>query len=153
MLRSFAVTQKRDDDDQNETHEIEYTGSREESSLEPLDPTPAPPPQNVAQAVALSILCGGRGSMKSQSHFVQRMRQRNFDVFDVSYAIRNGKCIKSEYCPDYKNHKFTFRGLIDGVWFDATFALSARHDFVKTPLMWLISGCWKTEDGTRFVRY
>jgi hypothetical protein len=148
------VTRRNDDDDQKQArHECVYTGPHEETSLEPLDPTPIAPSEDVVRAVALSVLCEARGSMRSLPHFKQRMKTRNFEIFDMIYVIKNGECVKAQYCPDFKNHKFTFRGLIDGVEFDAAFALSPSHDFVKAPLLYLISGCWKTSNGARAFRY
>jgi hypothetical protein len=70
-----------------------------------------------------------------------------------SYELARSVSLKSEYCPDFQSHKYTFRCLIDGVEFDAAFALSAKHDLIKAPLLYLISGCWKTETGSRAVRY
>ena len=72
----------------------------------------------------------------------------------MEYAIRNGNCIEAgEYCVDRKNHKYVFRCDIDGVEFDAVFALSAEHDLIKSPLMILVTGVWKTDDGCRRKRY
>lgn len=144
-----------DGDDQKETqHECVYVGSHSvEVPLDSLDQTPAPPSDELARSVSLSVLCGNRGSLKSMPHCNRRMKERNFDIFDIEYAIRNGRCVKVEYCAEYQDHKFTFRCLIDGVEFDAVFALSARHDLIKAPLMVLITGCWKTSNGDRCFRY
>jgi hypothetical protein len=147
------VTQQHDDDQEQAQHECVYVGQHEGTPLEPLDTTPKAPSESVVRAVALSVLCEARGSMKSLPHFKRRMKTRNFDIFDVIYVIRNGGCIKAEYCPEFKNHKFTFRGDIDGVGFDAAFALSIGHDFIKAPLLILITGCWKTDNGERTFRY
>lgn len=150
----MTVAQKPEDDDQKQDrHEYVYTGSHDGTPLESVDKAPSAPAEDLVRTVSLSVLCDGRGCMKSLPHFRRRMVQRNFDLFDVIYVIRNGKCIKVEYCADFQDHKFTFRGWIDAVEFDATFALSARHDLVKAPLMYLITGCWKTDSGTRFSRY
>ncbi len=140
-------------DDKEPKHECVYVGTHKESSLEPLDKTPTAPATELARSVALSVLDGERGSMRSLPHFVRRMTERDFDVFEIQYAICNGDCLESEYCPDYKSHRYRFRCLIDGLQFDAVFALSARHDLVKTPLLYLITGCWKTENGRRMTRY
>jgi hypothetical protein len=139
--------------DENAKHECVYVGPHEITPMEPLESAPATPSYELARSVSLSVLGGDRGSIKSLPHFVRRCKQRSFDVFDVEYTIRNGECVKSEYCPDFQSHKYTFRCLIDGVEFDAAFALSAKHDLIKAPLLYLISGCWKTETGSRAVRY
>ena len=82
------------------------------------------------------------------------MTERNFDVFDIEYAIRNGRCIEcGEYSDEHKSHKYMFRCDIDGVEFDAVFALSAERDLIESPLMVLITGCWKTKSGRRINRY
>jgi len=139
-------------DDKESKHEMLYLGSHERP-LEQVDIAPAAPSVALARNVSLSILGGDRGSIKSLPHFLRRMRERNFNLFDVEYAIRNGECVKAEYCPDFKNHKYKFNCLIDGVGFDAVFALSSCHDLVKAPLMYLITGCWKTESSLRTTRY
>lgn len=143
----------KNDDDQKQTHECVYVGPHKETSLEPLDKSPAAPSEEIVRTVSLSVLCRGHGCIKPLPHFKLRMKVRNFDIFDVIYVIRNGTCAKVQYCADYQDHKFTFRGLVDGVGFDATFALSARHDLIKAPLMFLITGCWKTDNGERSFRY
>ena len=148
------MPQKPEDDDQKEPHECVYTGSYEGKPLDPIKNSPLEPPSEpLVRTVTLGILCGGRGCMKSLPHFKRRMKLRNFDIFDVIYVVRNGACIKVEYCDEFEDHKFTFRGLIDGLEFDATFALSARYDLVKAPLLFLITGVWKNDSGTRFSRY
>jgi len=82
------------------------------------------------------------------------MTKRNFDVFDIEYAVRNGNCVEGgEYNDSYKNHKYVFRCDIDGVGFEAVLALSAEHDLIKSPLMVLITGIWKTQSGERRERY
>jgi hypothetical protein len=140
-------------DEKDPKHECVYRGQHKESSLEPIDSAPAAIATELARSVALSVLDGERGSMRSLPHFTQRMALRDFDVFDFQYAICNGDCVESEYCSDYRSHRFLFRCLIDGVMFDAVFALSARHDLIGAPLLYLITGCWKTESGKRSSRY
>jgi hypothetical protein len=99
-------------------------------------------------------LGGHRGSYRPSDHFREQMEERNFDVFDIEYAIRNGLCIEpGEYSDEYKSHKYVFRCDIDGVGFDAVFALSVERDLIKSPLMILITGCWKTKTGKRANRY
>jgi len=72
----------------------------------------------------------------------------------MEYAVRNGRCIESgEYSDEHKDHKYVFRCDIDGIEFDAVFALSAEHDLIKSPLMILITGCWKTKTSRRRNRY
>lgn len=82
------------------------------------------------------------------------MAERIFDVFEVEYVIRNGRPVGSgEYSEEHKDFKYTFRGNIDGTDFDAVFALSTEHDFVSSPLLKLITGCWKTKTGKRSRGY
>lgn len=139
--------------DNKAKHEMLYVGTHEPTAMETLDARPNVPSEEVGRSVALSILSGDRGSMKPCPHIARRMRERNFDIFDFEYAIRNGKCIKREYCAEFEDFEYKFRCLIDGVEFDAVFALSAKHDLIKKPLMYLITGCWKTESGKRTTRY
>lgn len=134
-------------------HECVFVG-KHESVMKPVGSRPQPPKWELARSVALTILGGERGSYRPSAHFQRKVGQRNFDVFDCEYAIRNGVCIETgEYCDEHKNYKYMFRADIDGVSFDAVFALSAEHDLIKAPLMILITGCWKTKSGRRAKRY
>ena len=82
------------------------------------------------------------------------MAERDFDVFDIEYVIRNGRCIEGgEFSEEARNRKYTFRGSIDGTDFDAVFALSVDHDFIESPLVVLITGCFKTASGKRSKTY
>jgi hypothetical protein len=136
-------------------HECVYLGRHDDdNAAQPLKQRPAAPSAALAQTVALSILGGYRGSYRPGIHFSLRMSERDFDVFEMEYAIRNGRCVgPGEYSDEYKDHKFVFRCDIDGVEFDAVFALSIERDLIKSPLMILITGCWKTETGKRRSRY
>jgi hypothetical protein len=137
-------------DDKEVKHECAYVGSHEDSKLEIVERRPVAPSAEFARMVALSVLGGSRGKYRTKAHCGKQMTDRTFDVFDMEYVIRNGKCIGSgEYCEGYKNYKYTFHGNIDGIGFDAVFALSAEHDLIKSPLMVLITGCWKTKTGRR----
>ena len=69
------------------------------------------------------------------------MAERDFDVFDLEYAIRNGSCTEGgQYSSEHRNHKYTFRGNIDGTDFDAVFAISAEHDMISSPFADLDNG-------------
>ena len=143
----------KDDSKKQIAHECVYLG-RHEVAMEMVEKIPTAPSAELARMVALSILDGDRGSYHPSFHFGPRTKERNFDVFDMEYAIRNGKCIEAgEYFADRKNHKYVFRCDIDGVEFDAVVALSAEHDLIKSPLMILVTGVWKTNDGKRRKRY
>ena len=94
------------------------------------------------------------GRYHPSKHFRDQMADRDFDVFDMEYAIRNGSCIEGGlYCEELRNFKYTFRGNIEGTGFDAVFALSADQDFIQSPLMVLITGCFKTASGRRSKSY
>jgi len=135
-------------------HECRYVGPHESNPPESIDLQPASPSPVFARSIALEILGGRIGRYRSSKHFQDQMADRDFDVFDMEYAIRNGKCIKGgEFCKDLRNHKYTFRANIEGNGFDAVFALSADHDFVQSPLMTLITGCFKTSTGKRGKTY
>ncbi len=82
------------------------------------------------------------------------MKLRGFDVFDMEYVIRNGTCIEGGlFYAEFRNHKYRFRGNIDGTNFDSVFALSADHDLIQSPLVILITGCFKTKSGRRRKTY
>ena len=141
-------------DDKEVNHECFYVGQHEEIGAKPLEQKPVAPSVELARMVGLSILGGHRGKYRRSDHFLDQMAERNFDVFDVEYTIRNGKCTESGgYSDEHKNHEYVFRCDIDGVEFEAVFALSAEHDLLKSPLMILITGCWKTKTGRRVNRY
>ncbi len=134
-------------------HECTYVGSHEYNPPKSTDKT-LPPSVDYAKTVALSILGGRIGAYRSGPHFKRRMVERDFDVFDVEYVIRNGQCVAGGvFCEEHNNHKYTFRGNIDGVDFDAVFALSADSDLIQSPLIVLITGCFKTASGKRSKTY
>jgi hypothetical protein len=104
--------------------------------------------------IALEVLGGRRGRYHSTIHIREQMAERDFDVFDMEYVIRNGKCIEGgEFCEEERNHKYKFRGDIDGTGFDAVFALAADSDFIQSPFVVLITGCFKTATGKRGKTY
>jgi hypothetical protein len=141
-------------DDKEAKHECVYVGPHEDTRMQLAGKSPAPPTNEYAREVALSILDGSRGKYRSRDHFQKRMKEREFDVFEVAYVIRNGKCVEDgHYCDEQKNFEYTFGGDIDGVGFEATFALSAEHDLIKSPLLILVSGVWKTKTGKRRKRF
>jgi hypothetical protein len=135
-------------------HECWYTGAHDLNAPHCGDSKPVSPSPDVARTIALGILGGRRGRYRSSKHFQDQMADREFDVFDIEYAIRNGTCVKGGvFCSDFRNHKYTFRANIDGVDFDAVFALSADHDLIRSPLMVMITGCFKTASGKRSRTY
>jgi hypothetical protein len=141
-------------DDKEIQHECWYRGPHEQNDSRCIERKPAPPSSEFARSVALRILDGRNGRYHPSKHFRDQMADREFDVFDMEYAIRNGKCVKDgEYCEEFRNFKYTFRGYIEGTEFDAVFALSADHDFIHSPLMVLITGCFKTASGRRSKTY
>jgi hypothetical protein len=140
--------------DKEVNHECVYRGRHDETTMQPMEQRPAAPSAELVRTVALSVLGGDRGSYFPSDHIRSQMTERNFDVFDIEYAIRNGRCIEcGEYSDEHKSHKYMFRCDIDGVEFDAVFALSAERDLIESPLMVLITGCWKTKSGRRINRY
>jgi len=138
----------------SEPHECTYIGPEQEPALETVAIKQIPPSPAFAQSVALSVLGGNRGRYRPSAHFQQQRDNRDFDVFDIEYAVRNGKCVgDGEYSETHKDFKYCFRCDIDGVEFDAVIALSAEHDLLSSPLLILITGCWKTKSGRRRRRY
>ena len=135
-------------------HECIFVGSTDTTAMQPLEQKPVPPSSDFARTVALSVLSGTRGNYRPSNHFSKQMAAREFDIFDMEYAIRNGKPVgEGAYSGEHKDFEYTFRGNIDGTDFDAAFSLSAQHDFIKSPLMILITGCWKTKSGKRKKTY
>jgi len=127
-----------------------YVGTHEQNRTRSTESAPTPPKTSFAQMVALSVLGGRIGKYHPTSHFNKRRNERDFDVFDIEYAIRNGTCVGvGEFCEEYRNFKYRFRANIEGTDFDAVFALCADHDFIRSPLLILITGCFKTESGKR----
>lgn len=133
-------------------HQCRYLGPHEPAAERALAGNS--PSSAFAKAVALKVLSGSLGRYIPTPHFRKRMAERDFDVFDCEYVIRNGKCIGAgEFCKEYRNHKYKFRGDLDGVEFDAVFALSTDHDYTAAPLLILITGCFKTTSGCRGRAY
>lgn len=140
--------------DKDDEVKCRYVGEEDRSQGELTDAVPATPPAEFARQVALTILGGAIGRYRPSNHFSKQMVEREFDIFDIEYVIRNGSPVgDGEYSAEHRDHKYTFRGYIDGTEFDAVFALSAEHDFIKSPLMKLITGCWKTKSGKRTTSY
>ena len=142
-------------DDKNlSVYQFVYVGPHQCVGAEQLKPGPDSPSPDFARTIALGILNGSLGCYRASTHCRERIEEREFDVFDVEYVIRNGQCVGlGKYSSEHKDHTYVFRGDIDGTKFDAVFSLSAEHDFIKSPLMTLISGCWKTKSGKRGRRY
>lgn len=138
----------------SEPCEFTYIGPEREPALKPVESEPVPPSPELAKMVTLSVLGGNRGAYRTADHFQERLKERDFDVFDIEYSVRNGQCVgPGEYSSTYRNFKYVFRCDIDGVGFDAVIALSAEHDLLSSPLLILITGCWKTKTGRRSSRY
>lgn len=135
-------------------YEFVYVGSHECTGAEQLKAGSDSPSPEFARTVALNILNGSIGRYRESVHCHERIVEREFDVFDMAKVIRNGQCIGGgKYSSEHKDHTYVFRGDIEGVEFDAVFSLSAEHDFIKSPLMTLISGCFKTKSGKRSRRF
>ncbi len=135
-------------------HVCVYKGPHEDNRLQPAEQAPVPPSAEYARTVALGVLGGLHGGYRTSNHWRTQMAERDFDVFDLEYAIRNGSCTEGgQYSSEHRNHKYTFRGNIDGTDFDAVFAISAEHDMISSPLLILITGCWKTKSGKRSKTY
>lgn len=134
--------------DKAEVHQFIYTGPSDEVPEKPLEHSQTPPRPELAREIALSVLDGSRGRVHLLSHFQNRANERFFSVFQVTYVIRNGDCIgEGEYCQEYRDHKYKFRGEIDGIEFDAVFGLSADHHFILSPACDFDYGLLEDEDG------
>ena len=140
--------------DKEMQHECWYRGEHDLDLPKSEVADPASPSPEKARLITLGVLSGRVGRFHSTSHFRQRMEEREFDILDVEYVIRNGTCVEGGiFCIDYRNHKYTFRGNIDGTDFETAFALSADHDLILSPLVVLITGCFKTRSGRRRKTY
>jgi hypothetical protein len=138
----------------SEPHECVYVGPEQEPAMRPVEQIPTPPSIEFAKMVSLSILGGNRGCYRPSVHLQGQMRDRDFDIFDIEYAIKNGKCMEDgEYSHVHKDFKYVFRCDIDGVPFDAVIAISSEYDLLSSPLLILITGCWKNKTGRRRRRY
>lgn len=136
--------------DKRTEHEFSYCGEHDTAAPVSSDANPPSPSPGAARMIALGILGGIKGRYWPTPHFRNRMDERGFDVLDVEYVIRNGECVRrGEFNAEFRHHKYTFRGNLDGVDFEAAFALSADHDFLESPLLILISGCFKNRSGKR----
>lgn len=131
-------------------HECKYLGDHQRAVQGPSDNRSLSPSAAFARTVVLEVLDGKTGRIHATQHFQSRSSERDFDIFDLEYVIRNGRCIAGgTFCPEFRNHKYRFRGDIDGTDFDAVFALSADHDFIRAPLVVLVTGCFRTKTGKR----
>jgi hypothetical protein len=141
-------------DDKEMPHECWYRGEHCLDVPKSTDQNPISPSPAVAQSIALAVLSGRLGRFHSTKHFRVRMSDRDFDIFDMEYVIRNGQCIEGgTFRAEHKNHEYTFRGNIDGTDFEAAFAISAEHDMIRSPLVVLVTGCFKTTSGRRGKTY
>lgn len=78
------------------------------------------------------------------------MEERDFDVLDIAYVIRNGRCIQEGvFVPELRQHKYTFRENVDGADLEITFALDADRDLIEAPLLILVTGVFKNKSGKR----
>ena len=131
-----------------------YVGPHRQPKTISIEAKPIAPTTEFARSLALKVLGGHIGRYRSTPHFKRRVKERDFDVFDIEYAIRNGDCVGTGiFCEEYRNFKYTFRGTLEGTGFDAVFALSADDDFMRSPLLILITGCFKTVSGKRARSY
>ncbi len=135
---------------EEEKHICRYAGPSQEDSPRYTELQPLPPSPDFAQTTALAVLGGRLGRYRPTLHCRNRMIERDFDVFDVEYVIRHGKCVGNGiFVEENKHHKYTFRGSVDGVEFDAVIGLSSEHDLFSSPLLILITGVFKTRTGKR----
>jgi hypothetical protein len=127
-----------------------YTGRIKAKTINISGKPVAPPSVELARTIAVTVLGGFLGRYHPSSHCKERMIKRRFTVFDMQYAIKNGRCVGgSEYSLKHDNYKFRFRADVDDVDFEAVFAVSACHDYIEDPLIVLITGIWKTKTGIR----
>lgn len=92
------------------------------------------------------------GRLRLTDHFNMRVRQRNFDIFDVEYVIRRGTPVgNAVFCrgKGRNNYKYRFWGKIDGLGLRVVFAIDATQDYHSAPLVILITAAWDTKTGSR----
>jgi hypothetical protein len=131
-----------------------YVGEHRREKTTNIEARPIAPKRDFARTVALGVLGGRTGRYHPTPHFKKRAKEREFNVLDIEYAVRNGVCVGDGiFCEEYRNFKYTFHANIEGTGFDAAFALSADDDFIRSPLLVLITGVFKTESGKRTRPY
>ena len=110
----------------------------------------APLSSEGARRVALEAWTN-QGRVRPTEHFRKRATERGFTTLDVEQVIRHGKPKSGpDLCAEFDNYKYCFRGRIDGVTLEVTFALDATQDYESNPLAILITGVWKTATGKRW---
>ena len=120
-------------------HEFTYRGPLNSCSAsqaqQPLSP-------DAARRVALEALSSGR--VRLTSHFRMRAASRRFDLLDVENVLSQGSPRGlGEMCPYRKNVKYLFSGICDDRVLNIVFALDATQSYEETPLVILITGCWR----------
>lgn len=130
-----------------QANEFHYTG--------PINPNANTNPQSPlscesARVVALSAW-RLPGRIHITEHFTMRTRGRNFSILDAEEVLRRGKPIDDPmFCPEpHNNYKYKFRAGVDGTLLEIAFAIDATQDYLKAPLVILITGVWKTRSGIR----
>lgn len=130
-----------------------YAGPLADKPSKPFDVSGqiiAPPSIGLAKEIVVAVLGGYRGRYHPSDHWRRRRVLRNFDVFDMLYVTQNGRCTEPPtYSLKHDNYKFSFCGDVDGIEFEAVFAISAKHHRIKSPLLILVTGCWKNKTGIR----
>jgi hypothetical protein len=128
------------------TDEFVYSG--------PLNPCAETKPQRPltaesARYVALSAW-NIPGRLRLTGHYTKRSKKRRFSILDFEEVLRTGRPMeKGMYCPRYKNVKYVFKGIVDGLGLRIVFALDATQDYSAAPLVILITAAWSTRDGVR----
>lgn len=109
----------------------------------------APLSSENARRVAIRAL-GNKGRVRATDHFRKRCNERQITTLDVQQVIRFGG-MKSgpELCPEFNNFKYCFRGRVDGLTLEVSFAIDPTQDYADNPLIILISAVWKTTTGAK----
>jgi hypothetical protein len=95
-----------------------------------------------ANAHAVIITAWDNGHIHITAHFKARAQERGFDVLDAENIVRDGKMRDDgEYCPDYKNWKYRFRGKVEGRTLEIVVSLDPNNDY-GSPLVIVLTGYW-----------
>jgi len=97
-----------------------------------------------ANAHAVIIAAWDEGHIHITAHFKMRGAERDFDIIDAENVVRDGQMRgDGQYCPDYKNWKYTFRGKVEHKTLEIVVSLDPTNDY-GGPLAIVVTGYWRT---------
>jgi len=83
------------------------------------------------------------GRLHVTAHFKMRGQQRGFDLLDVENVVRDGRMHGlGEFCPDYGNWKYRFRGNVEDKKLEVVVSLDPTEEYAS-PLVIVLTGYWR----------